>query len=97
MSRRNRLETLRHPTHTASATLDFPSISGNSTETLTVSVPGAGAGDVVSLGPPSTIETGLIWCGFVSATNTVTIRLHNSTGAPVDPASAIWKVAVIKY
>ncbi len=83
--------------HVASATLNFGSISGGSTSELTVTVSGAQILDTVALGPPSAIESGLVWCAYVSALNTVTIRLHNSTGSPVDPASAIWKVAVIKY
>lgn len=90
---------LLHPRtiHTKTATLDFGSISGGATAELTVSISGASVGDVVVVGPPSVIETGLVWCCYVSSLNTVTIRLHNSTGSPVDPASASWRVAVIKY
>lgn len=95
MSRK--LSLARHPIHTAIATLNFGSITGGNTAELTVSISGASVGDNVSLGPPSGIEAGLIWCGYVSAANTVTIRIHNSTGSPVDPASASWKVAVIKF
>lgn len=78
------------------ATLDFSSISAGTVGTSTVTVDGAAAGDLVILGPPSAIEAGLIWCGFVSADDTVTIRLHNTTGSPVDPASGTWSVQVIK-
>jgi hypothetical protein len=81
----------------ATATLDFPSISSNSTEVLTITVTGAAVGDVVHLGPPSTIEAGLTWSGFVSATNTVTIRLHNTSGGAVNPASATWRAAVTRF
>jgi hypothetical protein len=80
---------------TATATLDFPSISSNSGEELTITVTGAATGDVVILGAPSAIESGLTWCGYVSAADTVTVRLHNSSGGSVNPASATWKATVI--
>ena len=80
---------------TATATLDFPYISSNHSEELTITVTGASTGDVVILGAPSAIESGLTWCGYVSAADTVTVRLHNSSGGSVDPASATWKATVI--
>lgn len=79
------------------ATLDFTSVSANSVGTpLTVAVLGAAAGDLVILGPPSGITAGLMWSGFVSAANTVSIRLFNGTGSGIDPASAVWSVTVLK-
>ena len=78
------------------ATLDFPSIASNGVEELTVTVTGAAVGSTVILGAPSTINSGLTWIGFVSATDTVTIRLHNNTGGSVNPASATWKATVIQ-
>lgn len=80
---------------TATATLDFPSISSNSQAVLTMTVTGAAVGDAVILGAPSTIENDLNWSGFVSATDTVSIRLHHTSGGAIDPASATWKATVI--
>ena len=80
---------------TDTATLDFPSISSNNNEELTMTVTGAAIGDVVMLGAPSAIESDLTWCGYVSAADTVTVRLHNSSGGAIDPASATWKATVI--
>jgi hypothetical protein len=80
---------------TDTATLDFPSISSNNNEELTMTVTGAAIGDIVMLGAPSAIESDLTWCGYVSAADTVTVRLHNSSGGSVDPASATWKATVI--
>lgn len=77
------------------SSLDFPSIAAGGTEELTIVVVGAVAGDTVALGPPDTIEAGLMWSGYVSALDTVTIRLHNTTAAPIDPASASWKASII--
>lgn len=78
------------------ATLDFSSISAGAIGTATITVDGATGGDLVVLGPPSSIEAGLVWSGFVSADDTVTIRLYNTTGSPIDPASATWNVQVTK-
>jgi hypothetical protein len=80
----------------ASATLDFPSIAAGATAELTITATGATAGDVVQMGPPAGLEAGLIANARVSATNTVTIRLLNSTAGAIDPASATWKVRVAK-
>ena len=86
--------TLHKHFHTANATLDFPSIASNATAELTVTVTGATAGNSVSLGPPASIEAGLTWCGYVSAADTVSIRVHNITGGALDPASGTWHVCV---
>jgi len=86
--------TLHKHTYSANATLDFPSIAANSTAELTMTVTGAVAGHTVKLGAPAAIETGLIWCGYVSATDTVTIRIHNMTGGAINPASASWRARV---
>lgn len=80
---------------TDTATLNFPSISSNHSEELTMTVTGAATGDIVMLGAPSAIESNLTWCGYVSAADTVTVRLHNSSSGGVDPASATWKATVI--
>jgi hypothetical protein len=82
---------------TATASLDFPSIGPNSNQSLTMTVTGAAVGDAVVLGAPSALSTELIAFGFVSAANTVTVRVHNTSGGSVDPAAQGWKATVIKY
>jgi hypothetical protein len=79
-----------------SATLDFSSIPANSTAQLTITVTGAAVGDVVQLGPPAALEVGLMATGFVSAANTVTVRLANVTTSSIDPASATWSAVVLQ-
>jgi hypothetical protein len=81
----------------ATATLDFPSISSNHTETLTITVTGAVAGDSVFLGVPAGLEAGLIFCASVTAADTVTVRMHNSSGVSVDPASGTFRATVIRF
>lgn len=76
------------------ASLDFGSTDQSAISTATITVPGAQVGDVVSLGAPSTIESGFIWSGFVSAADTVTIRLAKITSGTVDPAIGTWTATV---
>lgn len=81
---------------TATADLDFPSVAANGgTQGLNVAVVGAVVGDTVALGAPASVAAGLVWNAHVTAADTVQVRLTNTTAAPIDPASATWKVTVI--
>ena len=42
----------------------------------------------LGLGP---VAAGLTATGYVSATDTVKVRLHNTTAAPIDPGSLVYK------
>ena len=80
-----------------SATLDFPSISAGGVQSLTITVTGASDGDEVYPGIPNAAFTaGLVYTMRVSATNTVTVDVYNSTGGAIDPASATFKAFVLK-
>jgi hypothetical protein len=81
----------------ATATLDFGSIGSNGTETLTITVTGAVAGDSVFLGCPAGLDAGLVFCASVTAADTVTVRMHNSSGGSVDPASGTFRATVIRF
>jgi len=81
----------------ATATLDFPSVSSNSYEDLTMTVTGATVGASVFLGAPDTFESNLTFCGWVTAVDTVTIRIHNGSGGAIDPASNTWRATVFNY
>ena len=78
-------------------TVNVGSISAGAIDTFTMTATGAlpDEGHTVILSPPSTIESGLVWCGFVSAADTVTVRVHNTTGSPINPASGAWGCRVI--
>ena len=82
---------------TGTAALDFASIAAGSEAELTLTVTGAANGDAVYLGAPSAIEAGVGWSGYVSAADTVTVRLRNDTAGAIDPASATWRAAVIQF
>lgn len=85
--------------YSATAALDFGPIAAGASAELTIAVAGAvaGSGSTVELGPPATLETGLQWGGRVSAADTVSVRLVNVTGSPIDPASATWRATIKKY
>ena len=78
------------------ASLDFPSISARSSAELTVTVTDATTGSSCSCAPNTTIEAGLTWSCYVSAANTVKIRLSNISAATIDPTAKNWKVTVIE-
>ncbi|WP_207426004.1 SGNH/GDSL hydrolase family protein [Pedobacter sp. SYSU D00535] len=76
-------------------TLDFGSISAGSSVELTVAVPNAEVGMEVLLSLPASLESGLIANAWVSANDTVTVRLTNVTGSAIDPASGRYKITVL--
>ena len=79
----------------ASASLDFASISAGAQASLTITVTGAAVGDEVIMALPAAPAAGLVFNAFVSAANTVTIRASNISGSPVDAAAATYGVIVI--
>ena len=80
---------------TATASLNFPSISAASQADLTITVTGAAVGDEVIMSLPAAPAAGLVFNAFVSAADTVTIRASNITASPVDPAAANYGVVVL--
>lgn len=85
------------------ATIDFASIPANSTADRTVTVTGVSIGDSVrvtagdSSTPGTPLEAGLMVNAFVSAVNTVTVRLANITTTAIDPVSRAWKIDVWQH
>lgn len=80
---------------TATATLNFGSVSAQSYADLTVTVNGAVSGDAVSLGVTAgAIAAGIAYTAWVSAADTVTVRAHNYTGGAVDPGSGNFKIVI---
>jgi hypothetical protein len=57
---------------------------------------GATLGDFVIVSAPYTLD-GVICTAYVSATNTIKVRLQNESGGVVDFASGTWHVRLIKY
>lgn len=82
---------------TATATLDFPSITSQSNQDLTISVTGAKVGDAVALALPAAPLAGVAFMGYVSAADTVTIRAMNYSSSAKDPVSATYRATVYNY
>jgi hypothetical protein len=81
----------------AAAALDFASIATTASGDLTIAVPGALVGDAVAIGLPAAPTAGLVFMGFVSAADVVTVRAMNITASPIDAASATYRVTVFAF
>ncbi len=81
----------------ASATLDFPSTTAQTSSVLTVSMPGAILGDIVTMGVPNAaITTNGLYSAYVSASNTVTVKFNNYGSSSSNPASGIFNLKILK-
>lgn len=85
-------------TLTATATLNFDLTAVNSQD-LTITVTGAATGDVVAIAlDAASVPADITYFGWVSATNTVTVRCSRvGGGGAVDPASGTFRASVIHY
>jgi hypothetical protein len=83
----------------ATATLDFASIAASSFQDLTITVTGAVSGDTVIVNPIAGSATNdVVYTGWVSASNTVTIRASNASSTTArDPASGTFRATVIRF
>jgi len=71
-------------------------IANNASVSPTVTVTGAVLGDYVTAVSFSQNTSGLIVTGWVSAADTVTVRMQNNTGADITPGSGTLRVTVTK-
>jgi len=81
----------------ATATLNFSSISQNSSQSLTIAVTGVSENDVVLVGLPTTVSNGLSFLGHVTTSNVVEVDAVNATNSAIDPASATYRVVVLSF
>ncbi len=79
-----------------SATLDFASTTTRTSRDLTITVTGATTNDFAIVNP-GTNNANTTYTAWVSAANTVTVRFNNYSGGTIDPASATFRVTVLKY
>jgi hypothetical protein len=79
-------------------TYDFPAVTNNSSTTANITVMGAAVGDMVLISKTSAgLSNGETYTGFVSATNTVSIRLNNNSGGSFDLPNESYNIMVLKY
>lgn len=83
----------------ATATLDFSSIAANGFQDLTIIITGAVSGDTVIVNPiAGSATTDVVYTGWVSAADTVTIRASNVSATTArDPASGTFRATVIRF
>ncbi|HKX00425.1 MAG TPA: hypothetical protein VJN43_21990 [Bryobacteraceae bacterium] len=81
---------------TVSASLTFGSIGQATCAQVTMTLTGAATGDSIAPGWPSTLEAGLAGSMFVSAANTVAVRLCNLSGAPLTPAVQSFRATILR-
>ncbi len=84
-------------TLTGTVNINLGSIANMATAQFNITVTGAADGDVVSISVPSTaMSAGLFYNAWVSAANTVTVKVINA-GAAFDPPAVTFRASVIKY
>ncbi len=82
------------------APLSVPQLAAGSCSAVPVTVTGANDGDSVALGVPDALAStdGLVWAGWVSAADTVSVRFCNVTAQTIPaPASASVRVDVWQH
>jgi hypothetical protein len=80
-----------------SCTLDAGSMVDGAGESDTITVPGVALGDVVMGFSFGVDKAGIVCHAYVSAANTVTLRLQNESGSTVDLASTTVKLLVVRF
>ncbi|MBI5220815.1 MAG: hypothetical protein HY978_03195, partial [Candidatus Liptonbacteria bacterium] len=86
----------KHLSATGSIQFGGGTVATSTCSTGTVTVTGATTNDSVALGPPTDIEAGLVWSGYVSGASTVTVRACAITGT-VTSASKTWRADVWQH
>ena len=78
-----------------SATYDAANLVDGAGATSTITVTGAALGDLVLVSCGVDLQ-GITLTGYVSAANTVSFRLQNESGGPIDLASTTYRAVVLK-
>ena len=84
-----------HIERRCSVTLDAPSTANGVGTTLTATLQGAQLGDYVAYATGANYMNSVVTC-YVSAPNTIAVRVHNASGGPSDPAATVFGLAVLR-
>jgi hypothetical protein len=85
-------------TLTTTTTLNFGQVGSNSSITLTATLTGAALGDVVTIGPPAgSFAQNILYTGYVSAANTITVMCTNSGTGQVTVPSGTFRIIITRY
>jgi hypothetical protein len=83
-------------TREAVADTDYSTSPVADAATFTITVTGAVPGDAVFVTPDDS-PGDLVWSGYVSANDEITVVVANPTGAGVTPATVNWRASVWQY
>jgi hypothetical protein len=81
---------------TVLANVDFANLASLTCADQTVSLTGAAIGNAVAAGWPSSFNASLLGTMWVSAANTITIRVCNLSGGPINPAAANFRITLVR-
>jgi hypothetical protein len=81
----------------ATVTIDYGTLTANTSSASNVTVTGAATGDTVLIGLPSAVSAGVIVQGVVFAANTVCMTAINATTASRTVGSGSYRITVIGY
>lgn len=84
-------------TLTTTAALNFGLVNSNSTASLTATVTGCVANDIVLLGLPTVVCQGLSFFGHVTTGNVVEVDVVNATNGNITQSSQTYRITVIGY
>ena len=90
------IEGLKTQKLSSTASLAFGAIAAGTSVSRNITITGVAMGDPVSLVPPASLVSGLVYSGYVAAAETITVRVTNITTAAITPATADWTAVVIK-
>jgi len=84
-------------TLTTTASLAFGTILNNASNSISVSVTGAALNDIVLIGLPSAISSGLSFIGHVATAGIVDVDAVNATNGSISQSTQTYRVTVIGY
>ena len=84
-------------TLSTTASIAFGSISGNSSNSVSVVVTGCAINDIVLIGLPSAISAGLSFIGHVTTANGLEVDAVNATNSTINQSTQTFRVTVLDY
>jgi hypothetical protein len=84
-------------TLSTTASIAFGSISGNSSNSVSVVVTGCAINDIVLLGLPAAISAGLSFIGHVTTANGLEVDAVNATNSTINQSTQTFRVTVLDY
>jgi hypothetical protein len=83
-------------TKKSSVSVTVAAITAGAEADVDVTITGASLGDAIVIAPrDAAAETGLMWNAWVSAANTVTIRMTNASGSTLTGSTSNWDYLLI--